>query len=508
MTPKGKTHMAAARVAKAERVKAERPVKVVSFAPQEGPQTDFLATKADIAIFGGSAGGGKSHACLLAACRHRENPEFHAVIFRREGTMIRNAGGLWDKSVGIMMAFGAKGTRQEMRWKFPSGSTVKMSHMEREVDRFAWQGAEVPLVIFEELTQFAECQFWYLLSRLRSMSGVPGRIRASCNPDPDSFVAKLIAWWIDDKGYAIPERSGVLRWFIRVGNSDVGERVLWADSREELVAAYPTSEPKSLTFIRSSIKDNKALMERDPGYLANLMALPYVERMRLLEGNWKVKPTAGNYFRREWFKVVDRLPDTVRRKVRAWDRAATAPSQSNPDPDYTAGVKVTRGADGTFYVEDVRTCRLSPGGVEDFIKAGHQMDGIETVMVLEQEPGASGVADITHALKAFAGFHVAVRKPMQDKVTRANPASTQVQHGNVVLLRAEWNDSFIAELENFPDGAHDDQVDGFASAINYLTELTTAPLAEDDFAMGPNDGRPYEEDAGLTSGEFIPRTRF
>ena len=69
-----------------------------------------------------------------------------------------------------------------------------------------------------------------MLSRNRSDSGVPGYIRATCNPDADSWVAEFIEWWIDQNtGYPIPERSGEIRYMYRQNDT-----IYWSDSREEL----------------------------------------------------------------------------------------------------------------------------------------------------------------------------------------------------------------------------------------------------------------------------------
>jgi hypothetical protein len=139
-----------------------------------------------------------------------------------------------------------------------------------------------------------------MVSRNRSMCGVRPYIRATCNPDADSWVAELIAWWINqDTGYPTPERTGVLRWFVRIGDS-----IIWADRPEDLAEHKAPNElgelipipPKSLTFIPAKLSDNKALMAADPGYLANLMALPLVERERLLGGIWKIRAAAGLCF--------------------------------------------------------------------------------------------------------------------------------------------------------------------------------------------------------------------
>lgn len=121
------------------------------------------------------------------------------------------------------------------------------------------------MIAFDELTHFTRKQFFYMMSRNRSVCGVRPYMRATCNPDPDSFVAKFIEWWMDDAGFPIPERSGVIRYFVVIN-----DEVFWANSRDELAAAYAVNpaDAKSFTFIASSIFDNRILLAQDPGYLA------------------------------------------------------------------------------------------------------------------------------------------------------------------------------------------------------------------------------------------------
>lgn len=257
----------------------------------------FLASAADIAIFGGAAGGGKSYALLMEPLRHVWRRDFGAVVFRRTSVQIRNEGGLWDESAKLYPGFAARPQQNDLWWRFPAGASVSFAHLEHEKNKYDWQGAQIPLLCFDELVHFSETQFWYMVSRNRSTSGVRPYIRATCNPDADSWVATFIAWWIDqDTGYAIPERAGVLRWFVRVG-----EKLIWADQPQDLAEYVNPVDgepipPKSVTFIPSKLSDNRALMKADPGYLANLLALPLVERERLLNGNWKIRWQGQTFF--------------------------------------------------------------------------------------------------------------------------------------------------------------------------------------------------------------------
>jgi hypothetical protein len=260
--------------------------------PQQGFQMAVLTTPADIAIIGGGAGGGKTYALLMEASRHQYNADFGAVVFRRTYPMIMNEGGLWDTSKQLYPLVGAMSREQQLDWKFPSGASVSFRHLQLERNVQDWQGSQVPLIIFDELTHFTKYQFWYMLSRNRSTCGVRPYVRASCNPDPDSWVAELIAWYIGEDGFPIPERAGVIRWFTRDG-----EQMVWGDTAEEVIAKAPhlfagdlaATRPKSFTFIPGSIYENKKLLEVNPEYLGNLMAQDVETRAQLLEGNWKVK---------------------------------------------------------------------------------------------------------------------------------------------------------------------------------------------------------------------------
>lgn len=280
--------------------------------PQPGPQETFLSTPADIAIYGGAAGGGKSWALLLEPLRHVTRiADFTAMFFRRNAVQVKNPGGLWDESVKLYPLAGAQPVANTMLWDFPGGGFVKFGHLENETSVFNWQGAQIPLLCFDELTHFSITQFFYMLSRNRSTCGVRPYVRATTNPDVDSWVAEFIAWWIDQEtGFPIPERGGKLRWFIRVN-----DKLIWADTAQELIDLYGSDTqpvmPKSVTFIPASIYDNKRLMEVDPGYLANLMAQDEVQRSRLLDGNWKTRKQLNGMFKKDWLRFTDVRPATL-----------------------------------------------------------------------------------------------------------------------------------------------------------------------------------------------------
>lgn len=266
--------------------------------PQKGYQEKVLSCGADIVISGAAAGVGKTFALLLEPMRHINLNGFGGVIFRRTTTQIRNEGGLWDTSMTLYPFIGGEPKETYLEWIFRNGNKLKFSHLEHEKNILDWQGAQIPFIGFDELTHFSKKMFFYLLSRNRSTCGIKPYVRATCNPDPESWVATLISWWIDqDSGYPIPERDGVVRYLIVDG-----ENYIWGDTMEETAekASY-LLEPllkqsglsaddfiKSVSFVSGSIYDNRKLLEVNPGYLANLLSQDAATKSALLDGNWKV----------------------------------------------------------------------------------------------------------------------------------------------------------------------------------------------------------------------------
>jgi len=127
-------------------VNEQRSLGAEVIGPQRGPQERFLATSADVAIYGGGAGGGKSFSLLLDALRYAAldpRPGYRAVIFRRVMPQIALPGGLWDESERLYTLAGGKSnqTLHEWRWK-RHDTRIKFAAMQYEADRLKWQGSQ------------------------------------------------------------------------------------------------------------------------------------------------------------------------------------------------------------------------------------------------------------------------------------------------------------------------------------------------------------------------------
>ena len=312
-------------------------------------QQMILDATAQITIIGGAAGSGKSHLLQMLPLQLVDDPKTACIMFRRTTPQLNGAGGLVDKAKGIYNQlpeeWRPKFTQNPHIARFPNGSTVEWSHMQHVKDKENIQGLEYTLIGVDEGTQFEWEQIEYMISRLRSGSKYDSRLVVSCNPECGSWIHNLIKdYYLDDKGYAIKEKDGVVRYFIKEGQD-----FTWADTQEELIELYgldpetADQEIFSFTFISATIFDNPVMMRTNRKYLAALKALDGVERARLLDGCWEAEPEGSSFFKRQWLrgsdgqrvKSVQDIPSGCT-AMRAVDCAHKEPHEANRDPDYTA----------------------------------------------------------------------------------------------------------------------------------------------------------------------------
>jgi predicted phage terminase large subunit-like protein len=219
-------------------------------------------------------------------------------------------------------------------------------------------------------------------------------------------------------------------------------------------------------FVPAKLEDNPHLDIEE--YDKALAQLDHLTREQLRAGRWDVLPE-GRLFKREWFKIIDphELPAGLK-EVRFWDNAATE-QKPGTDPDWTAGLRLGRNGTGVFYVEDVKRVRERPQGVEALVTRTAEEDGRPVWIVMEQEPGSSGVTVVDYYRRRLAGYAFKGLRTTGSKTERAAPVSAQAEAGNIVLVRGAWNAPFLDELCAFPtEGVHDDQVDALSGALAVL----------------------------------------
>lgn len=210
------------------------------------------------------------------------------------------------------------------------------------------------------------------------------------------------------------------------------------------------------------------------GYLQEMATSRDGSRNRWFDAQYQQKPldlTGGFFKGLERVQIVNAapLPDQFTRRVRAWDLASTE-AQAGADPDWTAGVLMGKHKDGSFWVLDAVRARLGPRGVRDLIKQTAQQDGSGVQIRIEREGGASGkLAAQSIVSEDLAGWSAQAVKPKGSKAERAEPWGSQIEAGNVRVVRNSFTGAMMDEHRAFPSGKHDDMVDaaslGFAECV-------------------------------------------
>ena len=297
------------------------------------------------------------------------------------------------------------------------------------------------------------------------------------NPNYNSFLRE----WIQDfyldplDGTPIKERSNVERYFVRNGNE-----MKWFDDRAEAEAIYGTGNAsgiRSFRFVSAKIWDNKYL--RDTDYLSNLMSLPRVERLIMLEGSWTARAETSGYWHRNHVELVDYPPIKVKQRVMGVDFAFTRPSETVKDPDSSAFVLMSKDHSNRYTVEFVHTMQAGVLDVENKLFELARQFGDEVIWSIPKDPNAQAGAyamDLQRRL-AEIGITSKLQRPVKSKLVRFQPFAAVTEARFVNVVRADWNKNYFDQLELF-DGMgklHDDMVDATSDAFFLLNRDQVLP---------------------------------
>lgn len=173
-------------------------------------------------------------------------------------------------------------------------------------------------------------------------------------------------------------------------------------------------------------------------------------------------PLGGGMFKTDRI-VITELNDKLISKVRSWDKAATADGGA-----FSAGVKMGLDRKGRTWILNATRGQWSSDRREDMMKSTAVLDGRDTDIVLEQEPGSGGKFCAQSSVRNLIGFNVYVERPTGDKTHRADPFSVQVNNGNVCMVPGPWNQEYLDEMRFFPFSKYKDQVDATSAGFTHL----------------------------------------
>lgn len=216
------------------------------------------------ALYGGAAGGGKSDALLCEALRQVSIPCYRGILFRDTVPQLE---ALMSRSEELYpKAFkGAKFNENKKVWKFPDGGKIFFGYMQRDQDRFNYQGKPYDFIGMDELTHFSFVQYSYIKSRNRPTGkGTRVYMRYTANPDGKGMG------WVKARFVTPAPPMTTIKETVNVKNPS-GKTIQMVRDR---------------IFVPSTVFDNQVLLDNDPNYLATLASLPEAERNALLYGSW------------------------------------------------------------------------------------------------------------------------------------------------------------------------------------------------------------------------------
>lgn len=387
----------------------------------------FLSHKDRDVFYGGAAGGAKSVALLMAALQYVDVPGYNALLLRDTYANLNKKGALMQMSHDWMDESDAHWVENRKAWVFPTGAELSFGHLDGPRDHLNFKGPGFHFIGIDEAGDLRWKQVQYMFSRLRREKGsvIPLRFRQASNPGGRSH-SELKRRYIDKRTR--------------------GKRV----------------------FIPARLEDNPYLDREE--YIESLNELDPVLRAQLLDGDWDVSE-AGRMFDRSWFSIVSEAP-VARNYVRYWDLAATEPTSKNRDPDWTVGCKMCS-VGGVYYISSIIRFRKTPRQNEQIIRQTAEADGKNVHVHIEQEGGSAGKSLMDHYRRhVLPEFVFKGHTQRWSKSKRAAPFASQAEAGNVVLVAGEWNEEFLDEVEMFPDGNHDDQVDAASGAFTKVVKPT------------------------------------
>lgn len=291
-------------------------------------------------------------------------------------------------------------------------------------------------------------------------------IRGRADANSEAIREAAWNWFTDDFFTRFSENAGLLAILTRWHIDDPIGRLINADP-SVVVLKYP-----------AIAVDDEPNRKRGEALFPEHKSLEFLrEREKVMSpGNWlalyQQSPVAseGNLFKPENIEIIDALPAGAIQWVRGWDLAASV------DGDYTAGGKLGKLPDGRFVIADMVRDRLESDKRDAVLRNTASRDGRNVRISLPQDPGQAGKTQALYLTRMLAGYPVTTSPESGDKVTRAEPLASQINVGNVLMMRGAWNDELINEMRLFPNGKHDDQVDGLSRAFGDLMGGNTGML--------------------------------
>jgi hypothetical protein len=272
-------------------------VAAMKFVPNPGPQTDAYLSEAEVLLYGGQAGGGKTYLELGWGVNEAES----GIIFRRG----RNQTDGLEKEGKLLIGQTASFNGTDLEWSWSSGKSLKLGGMQMAGDWNDHAGRERDYMAFDEAGEFLEMQVASIIAWLRAAPGKRARVILGSNPPRSADGLWLMKWfapWLDPK-FPNPAAPGDIRWALGITRGDEYE-IVWVDAPGEYEVEGEFYTARSYTFIPASLVDNP--QRNTPEYRARLQSLPEPLRSQLLYGKFSgsMKDAANQTVPTAWIQLA------------------------------------------------------------------------------------------------------------------------------------------------------------------------------------------------------------
>lgn len=228
----------------------------------------FADQKVIEVLYGGGAGSGKSWSMLMAALQYAHIPHYSALLLRRNFPDLKQEGGLMSLAHEYLQSTAAKWNENDKTYTFPSGAKIRFGYLDNEMAKYRYQGSEYQAIFFDELTQFSESQYKYLMSRLRKREDIKVPLRMYSATNPGGVGGNWVFERFIPEGFS-PQDAKEPQMFCK-------EHVVEGADRVHVTG-----------FVPALLDDNPSL-DRE-AYLESLLQLDELTRQQLLSGNWAIQ---------------------------------------------------------------------------------------------------------------------------------------------------------------------------------------------------------------------------
>ncbi len=468
-----------------------------------GNQTEFLVNPATWCISNGGYGSAKTFALLMYLLQFIHMPHFRGGLYRREMPEITKSNGMLDETRSMYKMVNGELTEKPPKWQWEhkdaegnvtSTALVEFGCLPHPKDVKDLRGISYSFAGIDEGNLFEKMMVQGLAGRLRNPKcRVKPLLRITTNADPTCWIRPMIDWYIGHDGYPIRVRSGVVRYFfvdpitgLEVWAATYDEcEALIRDGRFDGQEEFTIPEPTSFSIVFSDLRDNLSLME-DKGYATTVSSMSPVERDRYINNNWDRIESAGKLFQQSWCEYPERkdIPPlhAFNKICLGFDIASTEPHGKNKSPDATTGTAigeyVNEVGQKIYYVLDHMEIRENINQVYIEIEAFCKKFKDENVGFTVSIPTEFGMSNASAEEDTFTeklkDYDLHRSRDVGKKTHRFRAFSAKSHDGLVKIVKAPWNNRFVAELQMFGEdmayNQHDDVADSCSRAMNYLIE--------------------------------------